>query len=327
MGYTIAKDDYLHGGSQKDFYSEAEVEACPCPLCGQDDFTRIYTERGHLGIVRCNRCTLIYTNPRAKNASENYFGNIDLFYEEARLIFKGKAVHHRDRNYAYELRQIKRLKPSGKLLDIGSNMGFFLRKAREAGFDATGVEPSASLAEIARKEFGLDIINSYFETAGIAPASADVITLIDVLEHVVNPQEVLATARGVLKDDGLLCIKVPNGDYNLLKLKLAQRFRKTGSFDLFNSFEHVIHYTVKTMRAMMDQNGFRIRTWFIPLPIHPPVWEFHVGHYYQYPSPFCMDRKRILARNAFYCAGRLQKTLGMKVTFAPDLMVMVEKKR
>lgn len=156
----LFKDDYIHGGTQKNFYEEDERETCDCPLCGENDFHKLDEERG-LSVVKRNHCNLIYTNPRAIDAHSNYFGEKDIYYSEARLVFKGKKPHHRDRNYRYELDKIKKVKKEGKLLDVGTNMGFFLRKARENGFETEGIEPSISLCEIARKNWGLEVHN-YF---------------------------------------------------------------------------------------------------------------------------------------------------------------------
>jgi 2-polyprenyl-3-methyl-5-hydroxy-6-metoxy-1,4-benzoquinol methylase len=320
MQYTIQKDDYIHGGTQKDFYTESDVENCLCPLCSSDKFTFIYRERGNLGIVRCNNCDLIYTNPRAKDAEQNYFGDIDIYLEEAKLVFNSKKPHHRDRNYEHEVREIKKYKSFGKLLDIGCNMGFFLRKAKEGGFNVTGVEPSLALSTIAKEKFGLSVVNSYFNKEKFESQSYDVITMIDVFEHVTNPKDLLTDAHHVLKDDGILCIKVPNGNYNVLKLKLAKLFGREKNHDLFDSCEHVVHYSVETMKKMLAQNGFKIKKVIVPLPINVPVWASLVGHYYQYPSPFILDWKRRTLRNLFYVIGRLQGIVGLKITFGPDLM-------
>jgi hypothetical protein len=100
--YNLSTEDYIHGGLQKDFYGQDDVEACKCPLC--DDFvpsTVVYRERGNLAVVRCDRCDLFYVNPRAKASSENYHGDPAVYFEEARLIFAGKKAHHRDKNYKW----------------------------------------------------------------------------------------------------------------------------------------------------------------------------------------------------------------------------------
>ncbi len=321
----LKKEEYIHGGTQKDFYHENDRQYWPCPLCNATDFVPLDTERG-LTVVRCKTCDLIYTNPRAKDSEENYFGDASVYYNEAMLIFKGKKPHHRDRNYEYEIRQIKKFKKNGKLLDVGTNMGFFLRKAHQAGFQTEGVEPSPALSKIARENWGLKIHTTFLEQADLPENNYDVITLIDVFEHVTNPKEMLRVIYHLLKPDGIVAVKVPNGDYNYFKMKLARLTGKRKNMDVWNCYEHVVHYTPKTFAGMIDNCGFKVIKCFIPLPIHPPVWAHLVGHYYQYPSPFILDWKRILLRNLFYYIGKIEFMLRGKSKFAPDLMFIIKKK-
>ena len=319
-------DDYIRGGLQLDHYSQDDVEACACPFCGEfRPHTEIHVERGYLGVVRCNDCDLLYVNPRAKSPSENYHGDAKLFFEEARLIFSGTKMHHRDGNYEWELNEIGKHKPAGRLLDIGTNMGFFLRKAIERGYDGQGVEPSPSLSQIAQKHCGLSITNSYFEASNFKAESFDIITMIDVFEHVTNPTNLLNSARRVLADDGLLVIKVPNGNYNLLKQFLARKLGKPPTYDLWDAYEHVIHYVPETMARMASKSGFSVSSLVLPIPIHAPVWHDFVGHYYQYPSPFIMDWKRIILREIFHTIGKLEQSVGLVPKFAPDLMFLLRK--
>jgi len=325
MQYKISEEDYVHGGIQKDVYHESDVENCNCLLCNSDNYKNIYHERGCLGIVECINCGLLYTNPRPKEAEQNYFGDATIFYNEAEQIFKGKKVHHRDKNYEYELKEIKKVKHSGKLLDIGTNMGFFLRKAKTAGFEVEGFEPSPSLAKIAADEFGLKIWNSYFSKDNLPAKSYDVITMIDVFEHITTPCPLLKDAFEVLKDDGIMCIKVPNGNYNKLKLRLARLTGRELQHELFNAYEHVAHYSQSTMKKMVESANFKIKKTIVPLPVNPPIWANLTGYYFQYPSPFILDWKRITVRKLFYYIGKVEKALGLKVSFAPDLLYIIEK--
>jgi 2-polyprenyl-3-methyl-5-hydroxy-6-metoxy-1,4-benzoquinol methylase len=320
----LKKEDYIHGGTQKDFYSKDEIETCNCPLCEKDNFTKIDTDRG-LTIVKCNNCGLIYVNPRVCSSNENYFGESTTYFEEARLIFKGKKTHHRDRNYKSELEKLKKLKKTGKLLDVGSNMGFFLRKAKEYGYDCEGVEPSPSLSQIARENWGIDIHTNFLENLNLSKYSYDIITMIDVFEHVINPKELLKKCDELLKSDGILMIKVPNADYNYFKMQLGKKIGGGKKMDIWNMYEHVVHYTPKTLKNMVESCGFKIKKAFIPLPIHSPIWANLVGHYYQYPSPFILDWKRIIVRKIFYHIGKIGFILKGKTKFGPDLMFIIEK--
>ena len=317
-------EDYIRGGTQKNFYTEQDSVFCSCPLCDKNDYEKIDTEKG-LSIVRCKNCELIYTNPRAIDAEKNYYGEVDIFYNEARLIFKGTKKHHRDKNYEYELEKIKQYKSKGRLLDVGTNMGFFLRKAKEMGFETEGVEPSPSLAEIARKSWDLTIHTAFLKEADLPENHYDIITLIDVFEHVTNPKDLLSRSYSLLKKDGIVVIKVPNGDYNLFKMKLGKITGKGKGMDIWDCYEHVVHYTPGTFRKMAENAGFKMKASFIPLPIHSPIWANLVGHYYQYPSPFILDWKRVLLRNLFFYIGRIEFGLFGKSRFGPDLMFIIEK--
>ena len=206
-------------------------------------------------------------------------------------------------------------------------MGFFLRKAREFGYETEGVEPSPTVSKIAIENWDLKIHNCYLEDANLPKNSYDVITLIDVFEHVTNPKDLLKVGFDLLKEDGIIVIKVPNGDYNHYKMRLAKRLGKTENMDIWDCCEHVVHYTPKTFSKMIDGQGFKVRKSLIPLPIHSPIWANLVGHYYQYPSPFVLDWKRRMIRNFFYYFGKIGFAIKGKSKFGPDLMFIIQKKK
>lgn len=321
------KTAYVKGGQQKEVYTEAELIYVPCPFCGSKQYEKIYTERGALGIVRCCNCRLLYVNPRVKNPGEVYWGNPEEYFKEARLIFEGKAGHHRDRNYREDLRIIYSYKPCGKLLDIGTNMGFFLRNARGRQWELYGVEPSPALSRMARDYFGLNVKTAYLEEAAFAQDSFDIVTMTDVLEHITGPKTLLEEVRRVIKPDGIVYIKVPNGKFNLLKLFLSRRLNLFNSADLFDAYEHVVHYTKETLTALLRSCGFIPRRFYIGRPIHLPAWHKYLGSYYQYPSPWCLDAKNFLGREIFYWLAKLEYNIlpGRIGYFAPNIIVVAKK--
>jgi hypothetical protein len=69
---------------------------------------------------------------------------------------------------------------------------------------------------------------------------------------------------------------------------------------LWDSYEHVVHYTDRTLRAMLEREGFRVLRLTGARPVQTPNWHEHVGHYYQYPTPWPMDWKRKAVRSAFH---------------------------
>lgn len=324
----ISSNDYIRGGTQKDYYSEDEVIQCDCPLCESNNYKLITKERGNLGVVQCNNCDLIYVNPRLKEPEKIYWGDGNKYFEEAKLIFEGKKGSHRDNNYIHDLKIIKKFKPIGRFLDIGTNMGFFLRKAQNFNWELFGVEPSPILSEMARKYFNLNVKTSFLENSEFESDYFDIITMIDIFEHITNPNEFLKEVYRILKNDGILFIKVPNGNYNKLKFKISTLLKKRENYDLFDSYEHVIHYTKKTITKMLSKNNFNIKKILISPPVQVPVWHHYVGHYYLYPSPICLDLKHFILRKLFYWIGILEYYLSLKqlLNFGSSISVIAYKK-
>ncbi|MCC6173790.1 MAG: class I SAM-dependent methyltransferase [Chloroflexi bacterium] len=238
----------------------------PCPRCGVDRPQRVARE-GPLGIVRCLRCSLLYVTPRFAEPQAHYHGERADVLRKYGAILRGEASHNRDPNYEQELGVLRRLKPTGTLLDVGTHCGFFLRKARGMSWTLVGVEPSPIGAALAREFYGLDVRNALLQDAGLADRSADIVTLVDVFEHVDDPRDLLAEVSRVLKDDGLLFVKVPNGRYNLFKYRLIRKLLRLNRVEIFDAKEHVVHYTIETLASTLVEHGFRIRLAFVPLPI------------------------------------------------------------
>jgi len=320
--------DYEKGGRQKEYYSGSEVMLRNCPLCGSKDYVEIYKERGAIGIVKCEGCRLVYTNPMVKEPEKNYWGDESRYFEEAKLIFKGLAGHHRDPNYLEDLKMIEKIKPDGNFLDIGTNMGSFLRHTRGRKWKVVGVEPSPTLSDMARKYFGLSIKTAYLDNAGFGKEYFDVVTMTDVFEHIADPKKMLGDIKNVLKKYGILFIKVPNGRYNTLKLWLAKLTGKTKDYDIFDSYEHVTHFTHNTLEKMLKECGFKVKKSYIGLPIQLPAWHKYVGYYYQYPSPWFMDWKNYTMRSLFYWISKIERILrfGNIGYFAPNIIMIAERK-
>jgi len=93
---------------------------------------------GYLPIVRCARCGLLMTSPRDDETT------LRRIYSE----LTDRSGEHEDaarrRNRADELALVKRYAlPPGRLLDVGCSAGLFVCAAQKAGWEATGVDPSA----------------------------------------------------------------------------------------------------------------------------------------------------------------------------------------
>ena len=246
-------------------YPAEQLERVACPACGLDDGQRLADEFG-LGVNRCRQCRLVYVSPRLSEHQHHYHGGRDGILAKYGPILRGERGHNRDPNYRQELAVLAGLRPRGRLLDVGTHCGFFLRMARGMGWELEGVEPSPA-AELAQEFFGLRVHRGHLEELALPAERFDIVTLIDVIEHLDRPLPLLREAHRVLKPDGLVFIKTPNARYNLFKDRLIRRTLKLKRVEIFDAKEHVVQYTRETLGWVLDQAGFDVAQDFVPRPV------------------------------------------------------------
>jgi len=100
--------------------------------------------------------------------------------------------------------------------------------------------------------------------------SVDIVTALNVIEHLLNPDHMLKEAYRVLKKEGLLVITTPNmaSWYNRLLLLLGQPIL---GIDLSTEYRylyplgveqvisgHVRLYTIKALKDLVEYHGFKV---------------------------------------------------------------------
>ena len=191
------------------------LEPVPCNLCGGDDFHVLYdqplrdqdpddmgdfvasTDRydAYGRIVRCNRCRLVYTNPRprADTITDGYRKAVDPDY--------AREDSSRSINAHLSLHTLKRFAHSGRLLDVGCATGYFLNAAR-LDFETQGIELSEWAAKYARERLRLDVVTAGLDDAPFATEHFDVVALNDVIEHFTDPKAALLRIHALLRPGG-----------------------------------------------------------------------------------------------------------------------------
>ena len=99
--------------------------------------------------------------------------------------------------------------PPADVLEVGCAHGGFVSILHKAGYEATGLELSPAIVEYAKKTFEVPILCGPVETQKINPDSLDVIVLMDVIEHLVDPASTIQHCISVLKKDGILIVQCP----------------------------------------------------------------------------------------------------------------------
>ena len=112
----------------------------------------------------------------------------------------------------HELETVTGLR-EGRVLDIGSGYGFFRVALRDAGFEQEGLEVSSFARAVAASSYQLETHGGILADHWTEwKERFDVATMFDLIEHLTDPDELLAQTAAVLKPGGYLGIKTPNID-------------------------------------------------------------------------------------------------------------------
>lgn len=238
-------------------------ESVKCNLCGTDDYTVVHqgeeakldpkdiysSSKGIMSkdrIVRCNKCGLMYVNPRFESKTI-----VDAYAEAEDEVYisqaeKRMATFRRGMDFIGKQTGLK----GGRILDVGCASGFFLKVAKDRGWKVEGVEPNKWLVKYGNEEFGLKMKATTMKGAKFPANSFDLITMWDVLEHTPDPASELREAFRVLKKGGYLLVNIPDSDSSF-----ARVFGRRWWFVLS---VHLFYFTSRTLRAMLEKHDFKV---------------------------------------------------------------------
>jgi glycosyltransferase involved in cell wall biosynthesis/2-polyprenyl-3-methyl-5-hydroxy-6-metoxy-1,4-benzoquinol methylase len=210
----------------------------------------------HDDIVECPTCGLLSSLPSLTPQAivERYRDVTDEHYLD-------EADARRDL-FAWIVARLTDYPVRGKrLFEVGANIGLFLSVAAAAGWDAAGIEPSAWAVEQGREQFGVDLRTGAVEELTLPHGSVDMLVMLDVLEHLVDPAEALRRLRPAVEEEGLLALSTVNVD--------SFHGRVRGERWPWFIRSHLHYFRPPTLVAMLRAAGFEIVEWdVVPRAFH-----------------------------------------------------------
>jgi len=218
--------------------------------------------------VRCDDCGLERISPQPSN--ETLAQIYGAHYYDAWGLHDNESTvaNLKKRTFRYVLNKLGQPGPHAKLLDCGAATGFLLEVAQHLGYEPFGLELS---------EFGADhVYCGELQHASFAGVDKfDVVTMCDYIEHVRDPRQTLALARGLLSDRGVLAITTPDAG------SPSHRLLRTGWTHY--KIEHLFFFNKKNLERLLKDVGFSSVSFY-------PLWKSltldYIGHQFEvYPHP------------------------------------------
>jgi Cyclopropane fatty acid synthase and related methyltransferases len=213
-----------------------------CNVCSHTNFSRTVTRGDGRRVLFCESCSMgvIETPPEDTSVfyGDDYYGK-----EDSETIGYADYAFTAEHGLLWVQLLVQALKPTGRVLDIGSADGFLLRKLGDC-YEKFGIEVNKKAAAKA-VDAGITLVaDDVFDpvvTADYA-GSLEVVTSIATFEHVLDLKRAFNVALSLLKPDGVLVFEIP----------LISDTRDNG--DWFNgSYEHIYYPTIPGLQCLFTK--------------------------------------------------------------------------
>lgn len=207
-------------------------------------------------IYRCQNCGFLQCSD---------LENVLSFYEELQDTSYEDSRAERSLQAKKLLKIVQKYKATGRLLDIGAGSGILVEQAIKKGYLAEGIEPSKWLQDKAQ-EYGLPVHLGTFPNPSLT-GHYDVVTLIDVIEHVSNPVNLLLNICNVINEESIVAVVTP--DLGSLMPRILRW--KWWHFRI----AHIGYFNKKTLGIACDKAGFQL------INMHRPSWYFPADYLWE----------------------------------------------
>lgn len=232
-----------------------------CPACSDTNISPVLSAKDYtvsdeiFEIWECSKCTLRFTQnaPSEAESGKYYQSEKYISHSDTGEGFINK-IYHRVRKRTLKQKKNLLLKttgiPTGNLLDVGSGTGAFLHTMKNAGWQATGLEPDETARKKAFELYGLPLMDAK-EFYNLSTGKFDAITLWHVLEHVHDLHGYMNQLKNLLSSNGKLFIAVPN------YTSYDAQYYKT-HWAAYDVPRHLYHFSPEAMKNLFSLHGLQL---------------------------------------------------------------------
>ena len=177
------------------------------------------------------------------------------------------------------------MKKPGKFLDVGSGEGFALKYFHDLGWHCTGLDYSLfgikkHNPEQANFVIAGDIFNNLAQIIK-NKEKFNLIWLDNVLEHVIDPYQLMNDLHKILDLNGILVVDVPN-DFSALQQNLLTKNYIDREFWV-SPPDHLSYFNKDGLTNLADASGWQIENFLSSFPIDLDLFN-HNTNYIQNPD-------------------------------------------
>lgn len=191
---------------------------------------------------RCRSCRTLYVaNPDAESA-EHY----DSYYDGPDRTAPDVITNSLERT----LRSFEPYRCCNRILDVGFGRGELMEQAARLGWCVKGTEVAAGAARSGATR-GFDVFHGPIEDAPFETGEFDVVTAVEVVEHVPRPLSMLTAMSRMLRPGGLLWLTTPHGRGISIRL-LGLRW------DVVSPPEHLQLFSIAGLYRLLERVDLRV---------------------------------------------------------------------
>lgn len=242
------------------FHRRRRIGSRPADLADRADFTQGYPAH----VVECRICGFIFRNPRPVMLAVTSAYIRDR-YSESHLRSEFELQRKWAEKKSLLLTNWLPVDRTPVVIEVGSFVGGFLAAGQRRGWTMLGVDPGKQVTEFCRAR-RLPVYCGTLGDASIAGGSVDAVVIWNTFDQLPNPDTTLAAARRILRQAGLLVVRVPNGVLYRKGVEII-----TGQSVLHDmatmvlawnnllAFPYLHGYSISTLDQLVGRHGFRRR--------------------------------------------------------------------
>jgi len=222
--------------------------ALSCPAC-HGFRQRLRGQKDGHGVWECRLCGALFVPTASTSAALHEL--YDHYYERARFTTPATVIA----SLEVLVSSAERFRKTGRWLDVGYGEGSLLTVAEQHGWACHGTEVSPHALEYGRQRAWV-VTPDPDGDVRFEDDAFDVVTMIELLEHVPEPTRFLAHAARWLRPGGLLYVTTPNAE------SLNRRVLGL-NWSTVSPPEHLVLWTAGALRRALGPAGFvpfRVRT-------------------------------------------------------------------